>query len=113
MQQSQIRGVIVRAQRLVVSVARLVLRELDMSATGGSRQFAKRLKSAFGQRRRLGRPVTSGLTPISGPSRSWFGLRIRAKSRSLPPTVRTACYASSVHVGAAGTSPSWHNPYKD
>src|ERR1700676_3266457 len=60
MQPSQIRGVIVRAQRLVVSVARLVLRELDMSATGGSRQFAKRLKSAFGQRRRLGRPVTSG-----------------------------------------------------
>jgi len=56
-----VRGVIVRAQRLVVSVARLVLRELDMSATGGSRQFAKRLKSAFGQRRRLGRPVTSGL----------------------------------------------------
>ena len=25
----------------------------------------------------------------------------------------TACYTSSVHVGAAGTSPSWHNPYKD
>jgi hypothetical protein len=36
-----------------------------------------------------------------------------AKSRSLPPTVRTACYTPSVHVGAAGTSPSWHNPYKD
>src|SRR5258708_37329306 len=35
------------------------------------------------------------------------------KSRSLPPTVRTACYTPSVHVGAAGTSPSWHNPYKD
>ena len=33
--------------------------------------------------------------------------------RSLPPTVRTACYTPSVHVGAAGTSPSWHNPYKD
>src|SRR5260370_42611084 len=35
------------------------------------------------------------------------------KSGSLPPTVRTACYTPSVHVGAAGTSPSWHNPYKD
>jgi hypothetical protein len=29
------------------------------------------------------------------------------------PTVRTACYAPSVNVGAAGTSPSWYNPYKD
>ena len=29
------------------------------------------------------------------------------------PTVRTACYAPSVHVGAAGTSPSWYNPYRD
>jgi hypothetical protein len=35
------------------------------------------------------------------------------QSRSLPPTVRTSCYAPSVQVGAAGTSPSWHNPYRD
>ena len=35
------------------------------------------------------------------------------EKQKFTPTVRTACYAPSVHVGAAGTSPSWHNPYKD
>jgi hypothetical protein len=25
----------------------------------------------------------------------------------------TPCYAPSAHLRAAGTSPSWHNPYKD
>jgi len=52
-------------------------------------------------------------TPESGLKSDISPCLFRAKSRSLPPTVRTACYAPSVHVGAAGTSPSWHNPYKD
>src|SRR5260370_17436429 len=52
-------------------------------------------------------------TPINGHRQTAPACLKGAKSRSLPPTVRTACYTPSVHVGAAGTSPSWHNPYKD
>jgi len=38
-------------------------------------------------------------------------LRISHWGQKQKLTVRTACYTPSVH--AAGTSPSWHNPYKD
>src|SRR5246127_3226247 len=76
MQPSQIRGVIVRARRLVVSVARLVLRELDrwkqticQTAQVGVRSEAP-----------VGKAGHFRSTPRSGPSRSRFGLRIRADS---------------------------------
>src|SRR6266436_3981761 len=61
----------------------------------------------------LGVPRHVRFTPVSDRIADIAGGPFRAKSGSLPPTVRTACYAPSVHVGAAGTSPSWHNPYKD
>ena len=35
------------------------------------------------------------------------------QKQKFTPTVGAARYAPSVLVGAAGTSPSWHNPYKD
>ena len=82
--------------------------------TAGSGAGESLPTSATGQKAKYSLGVdVFRFTPESGLKSDISPCLFRAKSRSLPPTVRTACYAPSVHVGAAGTSPSWHNPYKD
>jgi hypothetical protein len=69
--------------------------------------------SEMGHQRRFDLGRSLPVYPDKQTSSDPVGMSQTCQKQKFTPTVRTACYAPSVHVSAAGTSPSWHNPYKD